>query len=227
MEKQTWGTGPWLDEPDRVEWQHLGVPCLLVRGDVTGAWCGYAAAPPGHPWHGKSTSELGSVSAHGGITFSGPLDDHDGTWWVGFDCAHAFDHLPALMRFLGGAIGPCGVYRTIDYAKAETEHLAEQLVASASDAADELLPVLWRGDFLATRIVPGRGLCGAQRFLYTCGLIVNMRFDGLAYDFDARYCYPTAADARRALLQWDGIDDPPGPWIKEKLSERSRPTAEE
>lgn len=84
------------------------------------------------------------------------------------------------------------------------------------------IPEVWRECFLETRDVPGRGLCGVQRFAFTCALCANMRFDGLFYDYAARYCYPTAADALRDLRAWDGHGDPPGEWIVEKVSERSR-----
>jgi hypothetical protein len=87
---------------------------------------------------------------------------------------------------------------------------------------DARIPNIWRGEFLAAGDVPGRGLCAVQRFIYTCGLIVNLRFDGLAADYDARYCYPSGRDAIAALFSWDGIGDPPGEWIKEKVSGRAR-----
>jgi len=85
------------------------------------------------------------------------------------------------------------------------------------------LPERWRNQFLSVREIPGLGTCGVQRFASTCGLLTNMRFDGEAfYYYDARYCYELASDAQRALLEWDGKGDPPGEWIKEKVSERYR-----
>lgn len=83
------------------------------------------------------------------------------------------------------------------------------------------LPELWRDQFLLTRHVAGHGLCGVQRFAFSCGLLVNLRFDGLGYFYDARYCYP-GLDAVAALIEWDGTGDPPGEWIKEKVSGRRR-----
>lgn len=47
-----WGEGPWEHEPDRVEFLHRGVPCLMLRNDHFGNWNGYAGVEPGHPWHG-------------------------------------------------------------------------------------------------------------------------------------------------------------------------------
>ena len=82
------------------------------------------------------------------------------------------------------------------------------------------LPELWRDVFMVVREVPGRGLCGIQRFIFSCGLLTDLRFDGAFYDYKARYCYPLASEALRGLAEWDGTGDPPGEWLKEKVSER-------
>src|SRR5438067_12443361 len=110
-EKRKWGPGPWQDEPDRVDFEHAGLPCLILRGPV-GAWCGYAAVPPGHPLHGKGYSELYDyetesgidIRVHGGLTYAGAcsgdichvprLGEPDDVWWFGFDCSHAGDLAP-------------------------------------------------------------------------------------------------------------------------------------
>ena len=84
------------------------------------------------------------------------------------------------------------------------------------------VPELWQGTFLSVREIPGRGLCAVQRFAYTCGLLLNVRFDGLTYFYDARYCYPLMSDAVEDLREWGGEGDPPGDWVKEKVSERGR-----
>lgn len=47
--KAKWPVGPWTTEPDRVDFRHAGLPCILHRGFL-GAWCGYAGVPPGHRW---------------------------------------------------------------------------------------------------------------------------------------------------------------------------------
>lgn len=57
IDKSTWGAGPWQTEPDRIEWEHVGLTCLMLRTDHMGNWCGYVAVPPGHPWHGHRYSE--------------------------------------------------------------------------------------------------------------------------------------------------------------------------
>jgi hypothetical protein len=150
-DKKTWGPGPWQEEPDRHEWRYKGLPCLLRRSPMSGGWCGYVAVPPGHPWHGRSwRDEDGGpdVEVHGGITFSqgctegGEIchvpepGEPDDVWWLGFDCGHAFDVAPKFMAE-GRAFGMSpllsesfGTYRTFQYAKSETESLAEQALAA-------------------------------------------------------------------------------------------------
>jgi hypothetical protein len=114
IDKSLWGPGPWMNEPDKKQWQDkaTGLPCLIVRnGRVTGALCGYVGVTKGHPLFGKQY-ENANLSVHGGITFSNfchPEPDEtrdichvveagedDKVWWLGFDCAHAGDLSPAL-----------------------------------------------------------------------------------------------------------------------------------
>jgi hypothetical protein len=122
--------GPWNDEPNREEFKHAGLDCLLLRGPM-GAWCGYAAVKPGHKLYKKPYSEA-DVRVHGGITYAeecqGEIchetEEEDKVWWFGFDCAHAFDLVP-LMPFKQDH----SIYRDIAYVRDETKRLAEQLAA--------------------------------------------------------------------------------------------------
>lgn len=145
--KESWGPGPWQDEQDRLEWRYKGMPCLIRRSPASGAWCGYVAVPPGHPWHGRSWMDDDGgpeVEIHGGITFSDKCTpggeichvpepgEPDDVWWLGFDCGHAFDVCPKF-NAEAQAIGiPSllstyfGSYRTMLYAKTEVERLADQ-----------------------------------------------------------------------------------------------------
>lgn len=134
--------GPWTDEPNRVEFEHKGVPCLMVRQPGGWHWCGYAAVPPGHPWHGKGYDGV-EVDIHGGLTFAdacGGLVCHvpkpgepDNVWWFGFDCAH-FDDLRPMDRVLLGDRfsfpGDPDTYRDAHYVRAQCKRLAEQILAA-------------------------------------------------------------------------------------------------
>lgn len=85
IEKSTWGAGPWMDEPDKVQWVDAatGLDCLAVRNHG-GALCGYVGLPESHPWHGIGYSgctlkppcgesycdHSPNVDVHGGLTFA-------------------------------------------------------------------------------------------------------------------------------------------------------------
>lgn len=144
VDKSGWGPGPWQDEPDRKEWKHAGLPCLMSRGP-SGHWCGYVAVPPGHPAHGKHYDGV-DVNVHGGLTYADKCQgaichvpepgDPDDVWWLGFDCAHARDLSPK-SRAWEAANGYAPIrdeeYRGVPYVTAETERLAEQLAAMVGE----------------------------------------------------------------------------------------------
>lgn len=79
---------------------------------------------------------------HGGITWDGPYPgghperEAEGLWWYGFDCAHAGDLSP---RYALAAIGdfPGHQWRDQNYARRQTERLAEQLAAITPLGADK------------------------------------------------------------------------------------------
>lgn len=144
--------GPWHDEPDHVDFESSGFPCILHRGPQ-GAWCGYVAVPPGHPWHGKDyddcrVGEDDWPSVHGGLTYANachgavchvakPGEPED-VWWLGFDCNHSEDVSLSDFYFdikfrndpnwprraTSSSYGES--YKTVEYVRAETERLARQ-----------------------------------------------------------------------------------------------------
>lgn len=140
-DKEAWGEGPWVDEPDKVVWvdEATDLDCMIHRNRV-GALCGYVGVGPGHPWHGKHYDEC-DVEVHGGLTYSdkcqetatedngichvpAPGREHN-IWWLGFDCAHSQDVCPAYeARFHDER----GTYKDIEYVTAQVEALAAQVV---------------------------------------------------------------------------------------------------
>ena len=130
-------SGPWMWEPDQIEWEFQGVLCFMFRDDELGVWMAYASVPEGHPLFGVY-HDFAHVSVHEGLTFSGPKlprgfqhMNEDGTkrWWFGFDCGHAMDLRPLdrvqmLMRQRRDGI----VYRTVSYVKRETMRVVAQLI---------------------------------------------------------------------------------------------------
>ena len=155
IDKSLWGEGPWQHEPDRAEWEHAGLPCLAIRHPHSGHWCGYAAVPPQHPYHGRGQEEV-DVDVHGGLTYAKACHadvchvpkpgEPDNVWWFGFDCAHAGDLACIMLYQLKAGTGypwpekpydhavalaaddyRVDCYRTLDYVVVQTNYLAEQL----------------------------------------------------------------------------------------------------
>jgi hypothetical protein len=143
IDKSQFEDGPWQTEPDRVEWRHRGLPCLILRSH-SGALCGYVGVPSGHPCHGKGCDEIADLEVHGGLTYSNTCNGHichvpqpgesgDDVWWLGFDCAHAWDYWPknAVFQRAHFARRPDEIYRDMPYVRAEVERLADQIADRA------------------------------------------------------------------------------------------------
>jgi hypothetical protein len=147
FDREHWGAGPWQQEPDALFWLDAttGLPCLVARGEGTGALCGYVGVPEGHPCHGKErvSPELRELDAHGGINFAAPIkteffedEKYWQYWFIGFDCAHSDDFVPAQDTFLRQVLPgwqdhfrDFKVYREVPYVKMVVEELAAQLAA--------------------------------------------------------------------------------------------------
>ena len=144
IDKSDWKEGEWKNEPDKAQWVSSGLDCLIVRGP-SGSLCGYVGVPKQHSLFEKdynSVYESLDVDVHGGLTFAGlcspsPDVDHKGVchieegaankivWWLGFDCAHAWDISPTYDY----SFDHDSSYKNIDYVKNEVDNLAKQLAA--------------------------------------------------------------------------------------------------
>jgi hypothetical protein len=145
IDRSKWGSGPWNEEPDRIEFEHAELPCLMLR-QTSGHWCGYVAVPPGHLLYGKDYDDV-NVDVHGGLTYSeqrklswGSSNKYKivpqnisleglpaNVWWFGFDCAHSMDRTPCLPPFYTFDASLDGIYRDAKYVELEIKRLAEQL----------------------------------------------------------------------------------------------------
>lgn len=129
--------GPWQEEPDRVDFKHNGLHCMVHRNG-SGSWCGYVAVPKSHPAFGHHYDDI-NVSVHGGLTYSGKCGGHlchlgprKALWWMGFDCSHFMDLSPVLDAFRRELprrtpTGLEGIYRDLNYVTNETHALAAQV----------------------------------------------------------------------------------------------------
>lgn len=151
-DRDGWGVGPWDSEPDKRQWTDptTGYACMVRRG-MFGAWCGYVGVPEGHPMHGKEASDADSLlEVHGGVTLCTSCEptetpnaichtpeagEPDSVWWIGFDCAHAWDMSPGMAALardsalvgMAYALDRDRVYRDLEYVTTECERLAQQL----------------------------------------------------------------------------------------------------
>jgi hypothetical protein len=145
-DRRGWANGEWDMEPDKMHWisEETGFDCLIVRNCI-GALCGYVGVPEGHPCfemdYGLTELEIDSIDIHGGLNFADfcQPEDEDGeelarvchpiegaanelVWWLGFDCSHALDEIPAVPIPITGS-----AYRNFEFVQAEVERLAQQL----------------------------------------------------------------------------------------------------
>lgn len=155
LDKSGWEPGPWMDEPDKVQWVDpaTGLDCLIVRQNRSGHLCGYVGVPEGHALFGADFTDVDGAEAHGGLSFSDKCNE-DGrichipfpgrpehVWWFGFDCAHAFDlaHFggDAEMREMMSPLRQFGVeYRDIAFVRDECTVLAESLATATRRPPD-------------------------------------------------------------------------------------------
>lgn len=131
--------GPWFDEPHRIEFSSHGFDCLMVRNVTMGHWCGYVGVPNTHPYFGQHYDKC-DVDVHGGLTYCDSCQDivchladidSEPLWWLGFDCAHFMDLIPA-MHFMTDPhcrrrdmLPP--TYKDVVFVQTEIKALAEQL----------------------------------------------------------------------------------------------------
>lgn len=77
------------------------------------------------------------------------------------------------------------------------------------------------GGYDMVRKLPDGKFIGVTRMITTTGLFVGLTEDM----YERRYCFEHYGDAATAFAEWNGVGDPPGPWIKEKPSNRLGPGA--
>lgn len=146
-----WDDGPWWDEPDKMQWvdEETDLDCLIVRNRL-GALCGYVGVPEGHPYFGLHYRDV-PVHVHGGLTFARTCADGDDVqdvchvpepgrpehvWWLGFDCSHFGDCIPAMPEIYRSTILKVE-YRDIAYVQNECRELARQCADAARDYQDQ------------------------------------------------------------------------------------------
>lgn len=88
--------------------------------------------------------------------------------------------------------------------------------AEPIDVFDEFKEYLESMEYTDVVIKNGR-ICGLYRFAFSTGLLADMYDTG----YGERWCYHTMAEAKLALEEWDGVDEPTG-WHRHVSSGRRR-----
>lgn len=121
----------WLDEPNKLEWEHEGYQCTIIRNSKYGYLCGYVELQGDHPWHGRNVYSFYDIDVHGGITFSNdylpivtknPYKQYCNLWWLGFDASH-YDEDIYPWGYKYDSIITTATYKNIEFMKAECEKL--------------------------------------------------------------------------------------------------------
>lgn len=133
-----------------------GLRAVVIMTD-RGHRCGYVAIPKEHRLYGVDYSSFDfDIEVHGGVTFSSGDESypvpHEGMWWVGYDCAHAWDrpsneHLE--QQRLKYPDKPYmwddradGIHRELAYCERECEQLAAQLANAPQPPSSKVLAAL-------------------------------------------------------------------------------------
>lgn len=120
--------------PSTIEkvFESSGYPCAVIHDNMIGFRCGYVGVDEKHPLYGKDYSVFdGFIEVHGGVIFSGHsilVETDTPTWWIGFDCAHAFDKCDIYDKITADIrIYQMGEKRSLGYCIAQCTGLARQL----------------------------------------------------------------------------------------------------
>lgn len=148
--KESWGKGAWEKEHDCVTWTDptTQLPCIVYRTEM-GTLNGYVGIALGNVLHGVTddSAVFGKVNVHGGLTFSGqftkehiPVED-ESIWWFGFDCAHAYDVIPALYTMRPSLRNISAVYRDADFVSEQVRSLASQIAKINYQQSQKMLKI--------------------------------------------------------------------------------------
>lgn len=72
---------------------------------------------------------------------------------------------------------------------------------------------LWEGNVAVLRRMPDGSVAGIVRFIFTYGICSHM---SETETYRGRWCHEQPAEAALAFYVWNGLSDPPGPWLKYK-----------
>lgn len=123
--KNNWPKGEWTNEPDYKSWidEETGYQCAIVRSSHPGILCGYVMLTKNHVFHHLKLDEFDEyIICHGSITYDGTDINGMEERWIGFDCGHAGDLMPAYDHTHQNT------YRNFEYVENQCKRLAKQFL---------------------------------------------------------------------------------------------------
>ena len=116
---------------------YKGYPCVVMFQPM-GFRTGYVGVPKESILYGRNSTVLNTIlECHGGVTYTDSRlygQEDENTWWVGFDCGHAWDGYDAdtTWKYFRKDISDYkGIYdgeiRTKYYVETQCRHLVEQI----------------------------------------------------------------------------------------------------
>jgi hypothetical protein len=141
-EKESWGAGPWMKEPDYAYWidGETFYPCV-ARRNLFGAWLGHVAVDSKHPLYllDWSAAEFEFIDTHGSPNITTGFYGDDAKyfqppqkwWWIGFSCMTEGDFCPWTDNrpATKGRKVTKKSYRDFNYVVEQIEILASQLAS--------------------------------------------------------------------------------------------------
>ena len=134
-----------IKESSFLDFTYKGYACRIIRNLVMFHLMGYVALERGHAFYGVSDYDI-NISVHGGMTYASlgrpnavvkdtmtnklcyievPYrNEPKDAWWIGFDCAHAGDTIPAMP----GISDKMDTYKNIEFVKKELCEMVDQLI---------------------------------------------------------------------------------------------------
>lgn len=97
IDRSSWGSGPWDNEPDFHVVRYRGYKIVLSRSNL-GNWRAYIGVPLKSKWARKEYYD--QINVVGGVTWSETElpwgESEEGMFYIGFDYAHSNDFIPGL-----------------------------------------------------------------------------------------------------------------------------------
>lgn len=127
---------PWENEPDKVSFKYHGYDCLIRRNPNLETLCGYVAIPKGNRFYNIDDTNpiCDDLQVWGGLTFCGHLPKR-AEFYLGFDCAHAQDLVPASEKLhqmmhpnQQYVVDPSVTYKDVNFVKSELHSLVDQII---------------------------------------------------------------------------------------------------